>query len=171
MFVRRGDLVNCDEWAQHAQYIENLSSAANGHTSMVYRHKLPGDLDVAATLCFTDRMAPAIVLAGELGCDEEQRPLYEEHMEFTLWDNGVNIWLHRTENGKPAWEKIAQGAFPLQKNVKYQLQVQRRNAELAISVDGHTINCRCEALPNELYAGVTACEGINRLYDFAVRSI
>jgi hypothetical protein len=116
-------------------------------------------------------MAPAIVLAGKLGCDEEQRPLYEEHLEFTLWDKGVNIWLHRTENGKPAWEKIAHGEFPLQKNAEYRLQVQRRSAELTISVDGHIISCRCEAFPEELYVGVTACEGINRLYDFAVQAV
>jgi len=56
----------------------------------------------------------------------------------------------------------------LPKNVKHPLQVSRKDKELTISVREHTFGYRLEALPDELYLGVTAAEGINLLYDFSV---
>ena len=42
---------------------------------------------------------------------------------------------------------------------------------LAVSVAGHTFGYAEDALPDSCQVGITGCEGLNRFYDFAVRTI
>ncbi len=169
MFARRSDMESRDEWTQKETYIENKSDSSHSFTSMVYRHPWKGNFTASADMAFADRMAPSIVLAWEFGKDAQGRQEYLTHMELVLFDQGINVWLHRTVDGKPVWIKTAYARFALQKDTKYQLQVSRKGKELFITVGDHNFGYLEDALPEELYVGVTAAEGINRLYEFSIR--
>ena len=40
--------------------------------------------------------------------------------------------------------------------------------QLKVFVDNQEFGCRVAALSETLYAGITACEGVNRFFDFKV---
>lgn len=168
MFARRSDMNSLDEWSQKDTFIENKSESSESFTSMVYRHQWHGKFTVSATMAFTDRMAPSIVLAWKFGVDAQGQQEYLTHMEIVLFDQGINIWLHRTVDGKPVWVKTAYARFPLQKDTKHQLQVTRKDQQLLVTVDTHVFGYLENALPDDLYVGIAAAEGINRLYDFDI---
>jgi hypothetical protein len=169
MFVRRSDYNTTDKWVQKADHIENADAASNSFTSMVLKKKWHGDFHISAGMAFTDRMAPEVMLASNLGTDAEGRPEYEKRMEVVLFDQGINVWLLDKVNGKTTWIKTAYARFPLQKDTEYQLQVTRKGKELTITVGDHIFGYYEASLPDDLYVGVTACEGINRLYNFSIK--
>ncbi|MDD4098915.1 MAG: hypothetical protein PHC30_09100 [Lentisphaeria bacterium] len=146
--------------------------AAETYTSMVYRHKVSGRTKVSATLLFEDRMAPELVLAGELGLDAKGRPEYREHWEIVLYDEGINVWHHEIRDGKPFWRKAAYLKTPFQPGVQYTLEALvefpagGKGPQLSVTCDGKRFGCLLPTLPEPFHVGVTACEGVNRFYDF-----
>ena len=165
MFVKRRDMAGRSEWLQKADCIENDGN----HTSMVYKKKFSGDVTVSATTAFMDRMAPAIVLVSKLG-DADGARVFDEHIEITMWDEGVNIWRLHTVDGKSLWEKTAFWKFKLTKNNMYKLEVTKKGKELSVKVDSHIMGYIDSSLQEEYYVGITGCEGVNRFYDFAVQN-
>lgn len=168
MFVDRSDMDSIEGWNQQDDFIENKSAASDTFTSMVYRKPWHGDFTISAGMAFTDRMAPSVELAWDMDTDTQGRHQYHNNVEVVLWDHGINVWRLHIESGKHIWTKAAYCQFTLQKNTRYQLQVTRKGKQLTISVDGHVFGYQEDSLPDEFYAGVTACEGINRLYDFSI---
>jgi hypothetical protein len=76
---------------------------------------------------------------------------------------------HFVQDGKLTYRLIGFAKFPLEKDTKYTLEVQKAGKTLTVSVAGHTFGCYDEALPDSFYAGITGCEGLNRFYDFTLR--
>jgi len=153
------------EWLQKADCIENDGN----HTSMVYQKKFSGDVTVSATMAFADRMAPAIVIVSKLG-DADGARVFDEHIEITMWDEGVNIWRLHTVNGKSLWELTAFSKFKLTKNTPYKLAVTKKGKELTIKVAGHAFGYVENSLQDDYYVGLTGCEGVNRFYDAAIQN-
>lgn len=170
-------------WLQQDGYIENQTPegaskkdmlgprAAETYTSMVYRQKVSGNVDIASTMVFEDRMAPLIVLAPELGENTTGHPEYREHWEVVLFDKGINVWHHTYRDGKPAWRKAAYASFQLKPATNYRLVVRVRRSPrgpmLTMAVDGHEFGYVEDNLPESFYVGITGCEGRNRFYDFS----
>jgi len=172
-------------WAQKDDCIENETPvganpkellgklAAQTYASMVLKEKFKGNVTVSAKMEFTDRMAPLIVIAPELGKSAKGVSEYREHFEIVIFDKGVNVWHHFFAAGKPAWKKAAYSRFTLKPNTRYTLKVKLartpRGKMMTVFVDGHEMGYMDESLPDEFYVGVTGCEGVNRFYDFAVK--
>ena len=165
MFVKRRDMAGRSEWLQKANCIENDGH----HTSMVYKKKFSGDVTISMTTAFANRMAPALVIVTKLG-DADGATVFDEHVEITMWDEGVNIWRLHTVNGKSLWELTAFSKFKLSQNTPYKLEVTKKRKELTIKVDGHAFGYIENSLPDDYYVGITGCEGVNRFYDVAIRT-
>ena len=172
-------------WVQRDLYIENQTPAdaepadltskphaAETYTSMVLKKQFTGRVTISATMEFTDRMAPLIVISSELGEDKKGRTEYREHYEIVLFEKGVNIWHHYFKNGKPYWKKAAYSHFSLKPNIQYKIKVKisptPKGKILSVFVAGQEFGYIDDSLPNKFYVGITGCEGINRFYDFAV---
>ena len=143
--------------------------AAETYTSMVYRERIRGDFTVKASVAFAHRMAPLIVLAPELGTSRTGKHEYREHYEIVLFDKGVNVWHHFYNENKPSWKKVIFVQFALQKNTSYVLTVQRKGKSLNINVDGHDFDVLLDASPEDVYVGITGCEGVNWFYNFEIK--
>ena len=165
MFVKRRDMAGRSEWLQQADCIESDGN----HTSMVYKKKFSGDAKVSATTAFANRMAPAIVIVSKLGNADGAR-VFDEHIEITMWDEGVNIWRLHTVDGKSLWELTAFSTFKLTKNTPYKLEVTKKGKVLTVKVDGHAFGYVENSLQDDYYVGITGCEGVNRFYDVAVHN-
>jgi hypothetical protein len=169
-------------WVQEADAIRNATPsdataqdmlgkrAGETYTSMVLKQAATGNLRVESTMSFAHRMAPLIVLAPVLGEDREGSPEYREHWEIVLFDQGVNVWHHVYENGKPSWRKAAFARFPVKAGEKHKLSVTVKRvgegAQLTVRVGDHEMGYLDEHLPESLHVGLTGCEGTNRFYDF-----
>ena len=167
IYVRRPDLKqDLDEgWIQGEDYIENNNPT---HTSMVYGKKLKADLTISSTMSFRDKFAPSIVIVAHVDRNEKDQREYQEHFELVLYNNGVNVWLHRNKNGKSHWTKTAFWEFRLEKDTKYLMTVAVKEKMLTISVEDRKFGYTEENLPNEFFVGITGQEGINRFYNFKV---
>lgn len=174
------------EWVQEADGVRNQTPdgatdaellgkrAPEAYSSMVVARPFEGNLAVRTTLSFDDQMAPLIVLAPELGKDAKGRPEYREHFEIVVYNKGVNVWHHTWADGKPAWKKAAYWVFELKPRTRAVLEVQvnhsSRGPMLVVKVDNREMGYLDTALPTRCYVGITGCEGVNRFYDFSVRS-
>ncbi|MEG2075455.1 MAG: hypothetical protein RRY34_03040 [Victivallaceae bacterium] len=138
------------------------------YASMLYREQISGSAQISATCSFDGRMAPLIVLAPRLFDS------YEEHYEAVIYDCGVNLWRYHYENGKLSWELVAFMDMPLEIGRRHELivRVEQRREGTFIFMDcnGQTVGCAVKDFPADYYAGITACEGKNRFYDFKVES-
>ena len=174
-------------WVQKPECIENETPpnatpkellakfSHDTYSSMVTKREFKGAVAISAEMAFTDRMAPLIVIAPELGKSAKGIPEYREHFEIVIFDKGVNVWHHYYKNGKPYWKKTAFSKFPLQPNEKYVLKVQikpsKKGKMITLSIDGHEFGYIDDSLPDSFHVGVTGCEGLNRFYNFKVTEL
>lgn len=170
-------------WVQKADHIENSvpldadeikwqgARAPETYASMLWNTKLHGNFKVSSTMDFDFRMAPLIVLAPSFGRDANGFPEYREHWEIIIYDEGINVWHHQND-GKPTWHLAAQLKIKYEPKRKYELKVQvkreKAGAQIIVDCGGASFSYMEHDLPQELFAGITGCEGINRFYDFKV---
>ncbi|MFT5085773.1 MAG: hypothetical protein ACI906_000443 [Candidatus Latescibacterota bacterium] len=167
------------EWVQEADHIRNRvpadvtpeqmlgERAGETYTSMLYKEPQTS-LRVCAEMSFDERMAPLIVLAAEPELGADGRREYREHIEIVLFDEGINIWHHKwsVERG-PHWRRAAWASFAVDAGRRYALEVER--VEMALTVRcGECVFGVEIALPEQLYTGITGCEGNNRFYEFVL---
>jgi hypothetical protein len=171
-------------WKQKPDWIENevpagakpkeLLGKLSHHTysSMVTKREFTGKVAISAEMEFTDRMAPLIVIAPELGKSAKGIPEYREHYEIVVFDKGVNVWHHYFKDGKPYWKKAAFVRFTLLPNKKHTLKVQikpsKKGTLMVVDVDGHEFGYIDDSLPASFHVGITGCEGLNRFHNFKV---
>ncbi len=169
------------EWVQERDHLRNRvpdhwspeemtaggPGAGETYVSMVYSRPLTGEFQVAARTSFDHRMAPLIVLAAKPANVATYRE-YRDHCEVVLFDEGVNVWRHGFSDQGPHWALTAHWRLRLAPKLEHQLRVHRVGHQLNVFVDNQAFTCHLAALPEPLYAGITACEGVNRFFDFKV---
>ena len=171
-------------WVQKSDCIENETPAGatpkellgkyshDTYTSMVTKSMFKGNVAISAEMEFTDRMAPLIVIASELGKSAKGIPEYRDHFEIVIFDKGVNVWHHYYKDGKPSWKKAAFSRFPLKPNKRYTLKIvikkSKKGKMMSLFVDGREFGYIDDSLPGVFHVGITGCEGLNKFYDFKV---
>ena len=147
----------------------------DAYVAMCYAKKIKMAKKVicSSVMSFDYRMAPLIVIAPELGKNEQfNAPEFREHWEIVLYDLGINVWHHTWENGKPAWVKFSYLLAPFKPNVKYELKAtitdSAKGQMLEIECNGNKFGCYLPGLGKTFYLGIIGCEGRNRFYDFKI---
>ena len=166
------------EWEQNDDCISNRIpagmtpeeqlSSPETYVSMLYKTPFRQNSVFRTRCAFDYRMAPLLVFSRELV------PEHREHLEVVLFDRGLNLWHHYFKDGKPSWKKLGFLETPFSPGVVYDLSAEIFTNEdgtfLTMSCDGKSLTCPIDGgWPNVFYAGITACEGRNRFYDFRVR--
>ena len=182
--VRSPRWTDISHWEQHEDHIANYVPAdlrpedmqmgrdRTGETylSMLYKKPVTGSIRVETTCLFEERMAPLIVFSREL------TSVHKEHLEVVLYDRGINLWHHFFKNGKPSWKLIGFQDIALEANKPHHLVAEIRSTIkgkfLYMGVDTPSFGTRlAEDWPDEYFAGITACEGRNRFFDFAISPV
>jgi hypothetical protein len=142
------------------------------YTSMLLKKKLKGNFTLSSTMSFDYQMAPLLVVAPDYGTDSQESAEYRDHFEIVLFNEGLNIWHHYYEDGKPYWRKAAFMDADFKACQKYTVTVDIEFADtgpmMTVSCDGRKFGYTDDTLPEEFFVGITGCEGINRFYDFQV---
>ncbi len=168
-------------WEQQPDHISNCVPAdataeqMNGpragevYSSMVLDRPPVADLLVRTRASFDYRMAPLMVLTGPLGKDKEGNPEYREHIEIVIHDLGVNVWHHTWVEERPSWVRAGWCGFSLEAGEPHALEVEKAGHQLTVRVNDHQFGCHLPDFDSDVQAGITACEGVNRFYDFEVQ--
>ena len=184
LYVRSPRWQDTSSWEQQDDGISNvipddlkvedtqMGQDRTGETylSMLYKKPVTGSIRVETTCLFEERMAPLIVFSREL------TSVHKEHLEVVLYDRGINLWHHFFKNGKPSWKLIGFQDIALEANKPHHLVAEIRSTIkgkfLYMGVDTPTFGTRlAEDWPDEYFAGITACEGRNRFFDFAISPV
>lgn len=156
-----------------ATKIDMLSKRApETYAAMIWKNPIKGNVIIKSAMSFDYRMAPSIVIAEKPGVSKKGFPEFRTHYEVVLFDQGINVWRHWFVNGKQIWKKAAFLKADFKPNTKYELKVQiqftGRGPVWTVSCGGHEFGFIDDLIPKEFYAGIVACEGVNRFYDFTV---
>ena len=153
---------------------EMLSKRApETYAAMIYKNPVTGNAVIKARMSFDYRMAPSIIIAEKPGVSKGGYPEFRTHYEIVLYDRGLNVWRHWFKDGKQVWRKVGYLACEFKPNVQYDLVVSisftGRGPVWQVSAGGHTFGFIDDLMPREYYAGIVACEGVNRFYNFEIK--
>ena len=160
-FTQLEDCISTAVNPQHWEGFDNISLLSKERFS----------LGVTATLhcAFEGVGCPEIILVEEPETCADGAVRYGDCFETVLWKNGIYVWRHYRENdGCCHWNMRLGMTFPVSEGDIHELTVQVLDKQLHITLDGQKTVLRTEDVPNRFHIGVTACEGIVRLYDFEV---
>ena len=133
------------------------------------RVKLPVELE---TECSFDKFgAPLIVFSEDMTQKENGWREYGEHYEVVLYESGINIW-HITlkpEGGQKA-EALCRARLPFEAGKWEKLKVVLTADGIYAKAGELEAKAVC-SLPEKMYAGFTACEGINHFRTFSREEI
>ena len=136
------------------------------YSCIMLRKKFTGNSLISSTMSFDHRMAPLIVIAGEIGKSAKGEAEHREHYEVVLFDEGINIWHHTYRDGKPGWYKAAFLKAKFLPKKRYDLQVKlsytKRGKVMTVTCDGKTFGYTDNNLPDSYYAGLIGCDADNR---------
>ncbi|MBE6583035.1 MAG: hypothetical protein E7648_07220 [Ruminococcaceae bacterium] len=139
--------------------------------SMLTHEKQTAGVTATLHCAFEDIGCPEIIIVPETEKCPDGEYRYGACFEVVLWKNGINVWRHfREEDGRCHWHLRLGDTFNVSENDIHTLTVNVEEYYLNIDVDGHKIRLRVEDIPKEFYIGLTACEGIVRIYDYTVEA-
>ena len=114
---------------------------------------------------------PEIILVKQPEQCEDGAVRYGECFEVVLWKNGVNVWRHFMDGEhKCSWHLRLGLTTSVSEWDIHELCVETKENYIIFSVDGVSAQVRTEDLFENFRVGVTACEGIVRLYDFEIEA-
>ena len=140
-------------------------------TAMLKRRLGVGDR-ITLECDFEKRGAPLIVVTDELVV-RDGVPYYGEHFEVVAFEEGCNVW-HNTPTGDPApnralkTEKLHFESIPTPNKSRVTMTVEFFCGGIAVVMNGSRFALDIPGLPSEFSFGITACEGINRIYSLTV---
>ena len=91
---------------------------------------------------------------------------YGDYIEVVLWKNGVNVWRMWYRDGEVTWKQLLGVDFPVSEGEIHSLSVTLGTDTLEITADERKMLLAVEDLYPSFHAGLNACEGINRFYEF-----
>jgi hypothetical protein len=163
-FGQLADHVTTAKNPEHKEGFDNISLLSGETYSAGVKARLRCSFDGLG--------CPEIILVKKPEQCEDGAVRYGECFEIVLWKNGVNIWRHfMDENYKCSWHKRLGLTMPVSEGDIHELSVETKENYITFSVDGaHITTARTEDLFDSFYVGITACEGVVRLYDFEIES-
>lgn len=154
-------------FVQERDYLRNEHGECD-FVSMVTKEKLTAGAIFETTCAFEGSGAPLIVLSDDIAPLSDGRLQYGLHFEVVIYRGGCNIWRIDLIDGRAESRNIARFKFPVSENTPVKLRVEIKSEAFSVCADGHMFEVHCDALPDSFHAGITACEGPCRFYDFAI---
>ncbi len=157
---------------QEADCVRNSASSGMkdgfDYTSILLKDKYGKGTEMSLTCSFEEYGAPLLVFPKSLWQDEEGHLRYGDYHEVVLYKDGINVWDLYMVNGEVKWNLLFSSDFRVQENAKQTFQVKLLDKGLKITVGDRAYYVRIGNLPAEVYVGITACENINRIYEFSI---
>ena len=130
--------------------------------------------DVISTKCSFDSYgAPLLTFANEVWTDGEGHLRYGDHYEIVAYENGCNVWrITRAPEGSTrpfVAENCLRLRFPMPENTPFTLRVELLAKRFRVELAEASFDLPAPFLGEEVYIGLTACEGVNRFYEMEIQ--
>lgn len=135
--------------------------------SLLTTEQYNADVEITLTCAFEGRGCPEIIFVEDLKRHTDGSFRYGPCFEVVLYKDGLNVWHHFLEDGS-RWHKQLGLTFPVAENETHTLRVKVTHKTLLIQTEDQNITLHVEDLPETFHVGLTACEGIVRLYEMTI---
>ena len=169
-FTETPDFTECEDHITTA--VNTAHREGFDNISLLHPEVVSGSVKATLRCSFDGVGCPEIILVKKPEKCEDGFTRYGECFEIVLWKNGVNVWRHfMDEDYKCSWHKRLGLTVPVTEGDIHTLEVTVEKNYISFGVDGIKTTLRTEDIFETYYIGLTACEGIARLYDFMVEKI
>ena len=138
------------------------------YVSMLTNETFTPGVTLKTTCAFEKFGAPLLVFSGDLQAQPDGTYRFGRHFEVVAYEDGFNLWRLEPDGDTLAVTKLLGVHFPVTAGKPHQLAVKITADRLTITLDEHTAELPVADIPSAFHVGITACEGINRFYDFTV---
>lgn len=161
-FKQAEDHISTSVNPQHREGFDNIS--------LLIPETYSAGVKVTLRCAFEELGCPEIILVKKPETCDDGAVRYGECFEVVLWKNGVNVWRHYMDevDHRCYWHKRLGLTMPMAEKEIHQLEVEIVEDYIIFCVDGIRTKLRTEDLFEQFYVGLTACEGIVRLYDVQI---
>ena len=149
---------------------EGLGLCGYQYISIITKAKYKKGVKVTTNCRYDKFGAPLIAFTNELW-EKDGNVMYGAHFEVVAYEDGCNVWLIKPnpEGPRPTIvKKVGSLPFKLQDGCLVTITVEILDKKIAIDVNGNIFEVADEEIPDCCHVGITACEGINRFYDFEI---
>ena len=158
-FVQEQDHIRCAANPNHPEGYDNVS--------LMTRKPYSVGATITMHCSFEGLGCPEIMIIEDLeDCNGTMR--YGAGFEIALYENGFNVWRHYCENRQCSWHQRLGVEYPVADNTIHTLTARILENMLEITLNGQKTLLHTPDLPETFYLGVTACEGIARIYDLEI---
>jgi hypothetical protein len=159
-------------FVQEDDCIVNRRDAAGGfdYVSLITKEKFRTGTTISTRCSFEKYGAPLIVLTDDVRGGKNGELRFGHHMEIVAYVGGVNVWSLEPMEGDVCPENLLRQKFAVPEGKTVCLTVCPQKDRLEISLDGNSFSVAADCMPGGFFAGVTACEGIDRFYDFTAET-
>lgn len=161
-FIQEQDHIRSGVNPDHPEGFDNIS--------LLTRDTYTAGVTVTARCGFQGTGCPEILLVPEAELCPDGATRYGACFEIVLYENGINVWRHYRENGECFWHQRLGVEYPVAEDAVHELRVQALKDELIIWLNGQKTILHTEDIPPKFHIGLTACEGIARLYDLKIEA-
>lgn len=160
------------KFMQEDDHIRNFTADGEfEYISMISKTRYSTGAKIWLKCSFDSFGAPLIVLADDVKNDGQIKR-YGLHFEVVAYENGCNVWKiipFPEKIERPiATTKIGTWAFKIEEESIVNISLQVEEKCFKIEVNGIEFEVKNDDIPENFHVGFTACEGINRLYEFSV---
>ena len=137
--------------------------------SLLSRETYSAGVKASLRCSFDGVGCPEIIIVKKPEKCDDGAVRYGECFEIVLWKNGVNVWRHfMDDDRKCSWHKRLGLTMSVSEKDIHELTVETKAGYICFGVDGVKAELKVDDLFESFNVGVTACEGIARLYDFCI---
>ena len=150
----------------------NESTGDYDYLTALTREKYSTGTTISAECSFESFGAPLLVISDDLW-ERDGISLLGLHFEVVAYEAGCNVWrIERddsTQRGIKPY-KLIHEEFKIEGNERIKISVTILDGAVSATINGHEIRVDCPDLPKQFHVGFTACEGVNRFYNYAIEA-
>ena len=162
-FIQDGDCIR-------NSYNEDISDY--DYISIVTKEKFSSPVTIRTKCSFESFGAPLIVLSDDISKNADGTNIYGLHFESVAYEEGGNVWHivpwpERKECPRRS-SLIGKTRFPIDDNSLIDIEITIQGNQIISTINGNDFIVTHDDIPEKFHVGITACEGINRFYNFSV---
>ena len=141
------------------------------YISVVEKEPVSLPVELKCECSFDKYGAPLIIFSEALNEAGDGKYVYGRHYEVVLWEKGINFWdLEPKAEGGQNTVSLVRAELPFPAGVMTEMTVRLTRDGIEAQAGELVAKVEC-SLPEKMYVGFTACEGINRFASFSREEI
>lgn len=128
--------------------------------------------EISAECSFEHFGAPLLVITNDTW-EREGVNLLGLHFEVVAYESGCNIWRIERDDSAPRGIKpikMIHDEFKIDDNSRISIKARIEDGRIIANINGHECSVSDPDIPKEFHVGFTACEGVNRFYNYTIKS-